>query len=52
MVYGIYQVYLHHEVLHAVVVRKPDAVLLAEKWGCKMRPIKPEDIRWGTDALA
>lgn len=37
--WGIYQVYLHNEVLRAIVLREPDAKLLAEKWGCKARKI-------------
>lgn len=37
--FGIYTVYLHHQVLRAVVVREPDAKLLAERWGCIVKPV-------------
>ena len=38
--FGVYTVYLHHNVLRAVVVREVDANLLAEKWGCIVKPVK------------
>lgn len=37
--YGLYTVYLHHDVLRAVVMREPDAKLLAEKWQLKIKKI-------------
>ena len=38
--FGVYTVYLHHNVLRAVVVREADAKLLAERWGCIVKPVK------------
>lgn len=37
--FGVYTVYLHHNVLRAAVVREADAKLLAERWGCIVKPV-------------
>lgn len=44
--YGIYTRYLHHDVLRAIVVRKSDAELLAEKWGAVVKQINMPDDDW------